>query len=379
MKFIKVLFGLLSIAYIYGCKSTTEPAAQDHLWTDATGNVHLEPPAPGEGIQIMVDTFNVPLGTESQSDFYFQLPIDAPINVDHIEVAMNSGSHHMNCFKTDLKFQEGQLGDPNAPITDHPMMFTQNGKTDTIMAKRQLSFFVNTVWNNSDMMVEAQVDHLDWKLTQMPTDASTPAELQGKQTSVRLEAHQNMIIENHYVNASIQRTPNGEGKIYINLYYAKSINNVTASMYVGRYTHLQIPPHAIDFSYAKVCQFPADLPRPIYILGMTGHYHNHGKQFFVDVIKQHYDEFGQLKGYEDEPDRAKIYINPTWDEPPFISFPVPIKLDTGETLRYTAVYDNPSDTIVNFGGHVLTEEHDNLFAWFVPGWNGGQTVRDDND
>lgn len=379
MKSIKLLFILASVMYLSSCKSSTTETTQDHLWTDSEGNVHLAPPAPGEGIQIMVDTFGVPLGTESQSDFYFQLPTDVPIYVDHIEVAMNTGSHHMNCFKTDIKFQQGQFGDTTVSTTKHRMVFTHDGVADTQMVDRQLSFYVNTVWNNSDMMVEAQIDHLDWTLAKLPTDASTPADLQGKQTSVRLEAHQNMIIENHYVNASIQRTPNGEGKIYINLYFAKDANNVPASMYVGRYLHLQIPPHAVDFSYSKVCQFPADLPRPIYILGMTGHYHAHGKQFYVDVVKQIYDEFGQLKGYEEEPLRSKIYINPTWDEPPFVSYPTPIRLDTGETLRYTAVFDNPSDTAVNFGGRVLTQEHDNLFAWFVPAWNGGQTVRDDND
>ncbi|MBS1903253.1 MAG: hypothetical protein JSS75_06085 [Bacteroidetes bacterium] len=350
----------------------------DHLSYDSDGNVVLQPPAPGEGIQIMVDTFAVPYGKEIQGDFYFQLPNDVPIYVDHIEIAMNKGSHHMNCFKTDLKFQQGQFGD-TTPVTKHRMMFTHDGKIDTVMADKQMSFYVTTVWNNSDMMVEAQVDHLNWNLATLPTDTSTPENLRGKQTVVRLEPHQNMIIENHYVNADVQTTPNGKGKIYINLYFAKSADIIPASMYVGRYVHLQIPPHSTDYAYPKNCVFPVDLPRPIYILGMTGHYHAHGKSFFVDVVRQKFDEFGQLKGYDSIPVIPKIYVNSTWNEPPFVSYDKPIKLDTGETLRYTAVFYNPSDTAVNFGGHVLYQEHDNLFAWFVPAWNNGKTVRDDND
>jgi hypothetical protein len=377
MKLLKIFAVVISLGYLFGCKSTSEPATE-HLYTDAEGNVHLEPPAPGEGIQIEVDTFAVPFGKEIQADFYFQLPTDVPIYVDHIEIAMNTGSHHMNCFRTSLKFDQGQFGDTTA-VVQHRMLFAHDGKVDTTMASMQQSFYVTTVWNNSDMMVEAQVDHLDWKLAKLASDGSVPADLQGKQTAVRLEAHQNMIIENHYVNASLQSTPNGKGKIYINLYYAKDLNTITASMYVGRYVHLQIPPHSLDYSYAKVCNFPPDIPRPIYVLGMTGHYHAHGKSFFVDVVHQQHDEFGQLKGIDSIPVHSKIYINDTWNEPPFVSFSTPIRLDTFQTLRYTAVFDNPSDTAVNFGGHVLYQEHDNLFAWFVPSWNNGATARDDAD
>lgn len=378
MKLLKVFIVLVSVGYLFGCKSSTAPTTTEHVSHDAAGNVILEPPAPGEGIQIEVDTFAVPVGKEMQADFYFQLPNDAPIYVDHIEIAMNSGSHHMNCFRTTLKFDQGQFGD-TTPVVQHQMIFRHDGKVDSQMVPMQKSFYVTTVWNNSDMMVEAQVDHLDWNMAKLGTDASVPVALQGKQTAIRLEAHQNMIIENHYVNGGPQVTPSGKGKIYINLYYAKDANTTLASMYVGRYVHLQIPAHSTDYAYAKVCNFPADIPRPIYLLGMTGHYHSHGKQFFVDVVHQQHDEFGQLKGIDSIPVQSKIYINSTWDEPPFVAFNTPIKLDTFQTIRWTAVFNNPTDSVINFGGHVLTQEHDNLFAWFIPNWNNGATVRDDAD
>jgi hypothetical protein len=39
---------------------------------------------------------------------------------------------------------------------------------------------------------------------------------------------------------------------------------------------------------------------------------------------------------------------------------------------------NPTDKIFPFGAHVAYEEHMNLFTWFAPGWNDGQTIYDDN-
>ncbi|HYM20514.1 MAG TPA: hypothetical protein VEW28_05865 [Candidatus Kapabacteria bacterium] len=319
------------------------------------------------------------------------MPTNIPINVGRIEVAMNNGSHHMNCYKTDLNFFQGtkgdtilydktQLGDTTG-VVYHSMIFRHDGVVDTEVVPWQQSFYVTSVANNSQILIEAQVPSLDWTLPTLPNDTTVDPSVRGKKSIVVLQPHQNMIIENHYVNATVQSTPNGMGKVLINLYYATEANTTSASMYFGKYTHLHIPAHTMDYTVPMVCQFPSSLTFPIYVLGMTGHFHSHGKTFFVDVVNLAHDSVGNplldSAGHQIiTVAQPKIYINATWSEPPFKSFDTPIKVNAGQTLRYTAIYDNPTDSVINFGGHVLTQEHDNLFAWFVPGWFGGNTVYD---
>lgn len=372
MKSFRIVAVLAAVFYVWGCKSSTETTV-DHLSYDSDGNVVLQPPAPGEGIQIIVDTFSVPLGKEVQGDYYFQLPNDVPITVGHIEIAMNKGSHHMNCFRMNDSFA---IGDTN--IYPRNMFFVHDGKRDTQTVVYQQTFYTNNVWANSDLLVEAQVDHLDWDLATMPSDTSVPENIRGGKTVVQFQPHQRMIIENHYVNATTQSTPNGKGKIYINLYYAKESKIVPASMYVGRYKKLKIPANTSDYMAQMVASFPTNMQFPMYILGMTGHYHSHGKTFYVDILQQKFDStFGQYQGVDSTPVHSKIYVNSTWNEPPFISYSSPIKVDVGQTLRFTAIYDNPTADPILFGPKVLTNEHDNLFVWFVPGWQNGRTVYDD--
>ncbi len=373
MKLTKLALVCAVFAGMVGCKAT-EPVTptQAHRWYDADGTVFLEPPAPGEGIQIVIDTFAVPKGTEVQGNFYFKLPITAPLNIGRIEVATNRGTHHMNCFRTVIE--------QTADATTQPknIIFTQNGKVDTANILYQPTFYSNTVWNASDLLIEAQVDSFVWELAKMPDDSTVPASLRGKQTTVTLQPNENMVVETHFVNATSQSTPNGKGKVIINLYKTHETNLVAASMMVARRTPLILPPGQTT-TVAKTCTFPG-ATFPIWILGMTGHYHSRGKSFFVDVVNLKrlpngdIDPSGAIDSSANVAD--KIYSNVTWSEPPFTSYPVPYKLNYGQTIRYTVTYFNNTPNTILFGPHVETEEHCNLFSWFVPGDGQGTTIYD---
>jgi hypothetical protein len=79
--------------------------------------------------------------------------------------------------------------------------------------------------------------------------------------------------------------------------------------------------------------------------------------------------------------QAKIYESAAWDEPPFQAYdpPIQLNLQQGEFLRYYAEYVNTTSNKILFGPHVANQEHMNLFTWFAPGWNDGQTVYDDQN
>src|SRR5437588_9770767 len=69
-------------------------------WVDASGNVQMDPPPPGEGIQIKILPFYVKSGTEDQEVYFFDFPSDVDFEIGRIEIANNEGTHHMNCFIT---------------------------------------------------------------------------------------------------------------------------------------------------------------------------------------------------------------------------------------------------------------------------------------
>ncbi len=375
MKLIKLALVCAVFGGVVGCKTTeVTPPVQAHRWYDAEGNVYMEPPAPGEGIQIVIDTFEVPLGKEVQGNFFFKLPVTETLNIGKIEVALNKGTHHMNCFRTIINQTADSTTRPRS------IYFTQNGKTDTTAILFQPTFYSATVWNASDMLIEAQKEEFEWTLSKLPNDTTVPVSIRGKQTTVQLKPNENMVIETHFVNASTQQTPSGKGKVIINLYKTHETDLVPASMMVARKKNLILPPNQTTVA-EKVCYFSGVPSFPIWILGMTGHYHSRGKTFFVDVVNYGKNADGTLDPDPAHilptPAAAKIYESTSWSEPPFATYATPYKVSYGQTIRYTATYINNTSTSIPFGPHVESEEHCNLFCWFVPGDGDGRTYYDD--
>src|SRR5262245_18455265 len=71
--------------------------------TDAVMNgitdVTLPPPATPElRWQFDIPAFSVNPGAEVQQCFFFQVPYDTPVFVNHVEMAQTTGTHYMNIF-----------------------------------------------------------------------------------------------------------------------------------------------------------------------------------------------------------------------------------------------------------------------------------------
>src|SRR3569623_998967 len=90
MRKLELLLVPICLFALASCKSSTESTNDPFAAkTDAAGNVTLDPPAPGEGIQIVLGPFNVdslatiernlpkgPTDNEFQANYYFKLPND---------------------------------------------------------------------------------------------------------------------------------------------------------------------------------------------------------------------------------------------------------------------------------------------------------------
>jgi len=314
LRLVIVAAAIASAYFSWNCKTTTttpvSPSASD---------VKLTPPDSTQGFQVVIGPFDVPKGTEVQKNYYQKLPTTADVWVNKVVFHFNAGSHHLNIFKSDT-----------ANVPDHV--------EDTFDA---------IPFQSWDLVTSSQVDSLVWE---MPAGCA-----------FHLNAHQQMIFQTHYVNASTQATATGRGLCLINFY---TLPAGTTPMYpVGAVFSqdkaIDLQPHT-EATYLKIVKaFPNDA----HILLLTGHFHSRGKSFIVTKWKN---------GVTGD----TIYKNVTWDEPPVEIFSTPYHVAPGDSLAYITQYENSGSTEIKFGGHVEIEEHSNLFTYYYPAPSNGKAIYD---
>lgn len=357
----KVLLLLLIVPFFALSSCSTEPTTTiDNFSFDADRNVMLTPPPPGEGFQVELGPWDVPYALDGQQrDYYITMPNEEDFYVGKIEIAMNEGTHHMNFFRTKV-----QLPEDNPMRRTGEISFTYNGKrsTETVVYEDS-SFYTTSIWNESDLLIEAQVSGklFTWELPTLPD---------GKQTVIHLKPREPMILQTHYTNFVNQVTANNKGKVLVNVWKAndKGKGFEKSSMMFARNQKIVIPPRS-EVTFSKDCLF-SSVPRPLYLLGITGHFHARGKSFIVDKMRLDSVTLQPIVVQE------KIYESNSWSEPPFTPFPTPIELLPYEYIRYTCSYVNPGDLTYVFGPKTEVSEHMNLFCWFAPSYLDGSTIYD---
>ncbi|MDB5035589.1 MAG: uncharacterized protein JWQ98_2830 [Chlorobi bacterium] len=305
---------MLAGSLLYGCKDT----ATTPVTVDPNADVTMTAPPAGKGIQVVIGPFDVPSGQEVQKNFYQKLPIDSDIYITKVEFKFNSGSHHLNIFKSDTT---------NVP----------DGVVDSFSALQFESW---------DMVAASQKGEYVWTLP--------PG------TAIKLKAHQQMDFQTHYVNAGTQSTPNGRGKAIVN-FWTTDKSNVTSLVgaVFSNNKALDLKPHTAQ-TYCKVMK-PFD--HDVSLLLMTGHFHSRGKTFIVG----HWDGTKLTD---------TIYQSSAWSDPPILQFATPLTVKAGDSIAYITTYENRTDNEIKFGPHVEIEEHANLFTFYYPGPATGKAVYD---
>lgn len=272
---------------------------------------------PATGIQLATPIFDVAPGTERQHCYWFKLPSDVDIDVVKFEVRYLAGSHHMNLFQTDRDMPDGE-GDCLRGV------FSPMGT------------------NGYNLIVGSQAESLDWQLPEG--------------VAFKIKARKQLMLQTHYVNASTQNTPNGKGRVKINLHTQPDKSKITANMgtVFANNVNIAIPPRETR-AFTTSCSMPQD----VNIAALTGHFHSRGKTFSVNLSPD-----GTIAGDE-------IYRSRSWDEPPFKVLSPATPLRAGGALQYTCEFTNPGETTVKFGPEVEKDEHCNLFAYVYP-WNEDQ-------
>jgi hypothetical protein len=324
-----VLFPLILVAAC-GPATTVDPVTPgDDGGLDAKTpitDVNLPPPpTPEAGWQYDIPAFSVGPGKEVQQCFFFKVPYDVPVFVNHIEMAQTTGTHHMNVFR--VRTRAGLDPDKANIVIDGECWKSPN-------------------WKDWPLVINSQLDgHVDFKLPEGVAHQFQPGEW--------------LMLQTHYVNASTQTTP-ADGRILVN-FNRMPEGEVRAKLGTAFATNqsIKICPGEMGKTFETTCTFARN---PVTIFAANGHFHSRGRKFTMSVLDPTTGD-----------QRPDFYENLDWSEPVF-KRNIDVGVPAGGGIRYKCEFDVPTDACgdpnngccFTFGGMVEFQEHCNAFVYYYP-------------
>jgi hypothetical protein len=308
---IGTAFFLASV--LVGCSSSPQSASPDAGLGAGVYNGQPLLPPPAHGYQINVGPFDIPPGGEKILCQYFQVPDQNAFAVTKYEVRMTAGSHHFLVVDT--------------PYTTIP----QQGLYDC-SAEGEL-------FSTATGLAFATQDEYDG-ITFPPG------------MGVYMKAGKVILVQTHYFNLD----PNGathQGYVTLNAETAdpSTINQWAGYLFFDN-QNLSIPPHS-QTTVTKDCYANA----PYRVLGLAGHFHQHGILFDVEQIP-----LGSSTG-------TSIYRTSMWDHPVprYFTPPArPLPVGAGDDIQYSCAYENDTDQTLVFGNSAISNEMCILFGYYYP-------------
>ena len=262
----------------------------------SAGRVHLRHPP--RGFQMRMGKFTVPPATEREVCEYRTFPNDKAMDVQQFEFKMNAGTHH---FALWAYFG----GDRNA--ADFPRGIVE--APGCIGLGPRDSF-------QRALLGGAPNTH---ELSRFPPGIA-----------VRLEPHQPVFLNSHYINASL--TDSLTPDILFNVIPAKkgSVLHHAENLTVGAYD-IHIPAHSAASTTAEWV-----VPYDLNVIQLSSHEHKRGTKVTINLTAG-----GQNMG--------QIFENDDWDHPYEYWTPTPLHLRQGDVFRFTCNWTNNDDHPVTFG------------------------------
>jgi hypothetical protein len=289
-------------------------------------DVTLKPPStPEQGWQLSIPPFSLEAGQELQQCYFFEVPYDQPVFVNHIAIAQTAGTHHMNVFR--VRTIGGLSGADGDVVVDGECWNAPN-------------------WADWPLIVNSQ------------NEGNVELELP-EGVAHRFEAHEKIMLQTHYVNAKTQRTPS-MGKVLVNFDRIPE-RAVTAELGTAFATNqnLRVCPGQSSVTFETTCRFAKD--QPVTIFGANGHFHSRGRVFTMSL-------FDPREGKS-----TPFYENRSWDEPLFaknLGLEVPARGGISYSCEFSAAPQECGDPNDNccftFGGKVEFQEHCNAFIYYYP-------------
>jgi hypothetical protein len=260
-------------------------------------------------IKIEIPPLEVPTGTEVQNCYYMKSTNDVPLEIGHVSIQFAPGTHHVHLYYSDTPHDDGQE-----------------------------SCFQAVDFDTWRLFAGSQRASLDWELPDG--------------VALRLEAHQQLLVQVHYVNAGKLTVADGTGSGTFSL-YARSPDAVQTHMgsIFGQQRNIDIPPMS-SFSVDGICQTPPN----VHLGAFAGHYHFRGRDFTGALT----DPTGTAKNV--------FYTTSNFNEPVFDTYSLTnaVAIGASDRLLWHCDYDNPTAEEVLFGPREVDQEHCNMFAFYYP-------------
>lgn len=262
---------------------------------------------PAQEIQLAIEPFVVPPGTEVQTCHEMSLPSDVDVDIDRITWDFSLGSHHLHVYVS----ADGSTG----------------------AAPRTYDCFNAVDFEKWHLLVATQDEKLEWTLPDG--------------TAFRVKAGQSILLQTHYLNTAALETEGAvaSGGVSLRVAAPDTIQRRAAAIF-GQNREVFVPPHGTSHVEAE-CALPAAGE----IIAMTGHYHTHGRKFQTMVM--HDGTVPEL-----------VYETEGFDEPVWTIFD-DMRLGAGDRFKWTCDYMNDLDQPLAFGPREDIEEHCNLFAFYT--------------
>ncbi len=276
--------------------------------------VGLEPPKVGEGVQMVLNRFDVAPNFERELFQRKAAGNTEDLYVNRVQIKMRQGSHHFILYS--FRDMKSAYMPPYDQIRD----------------------IRNPDGTNNLLTVLSMSNHIFWAGAGSPSyDYTLPAG-----AALLLPANYSFDMNSHYVNKS-SNTIVGEVNANIYTIPKSQVKNVVYALDLGN-TNLDIPANK-ETTLSKTFSFT----KKTNILMLTSHFHKLGKKFVIKIKGGTRD--GQV-----------VYESTDWEHPVIKNFDTPLVLQNGEGLTSEITYNNTTSKNVKFG--LTSEDEMGIIFWY---------------
>ena len=159
-------------------------------------------------------------------------------------------------------------------------------------------------------------------------------------------AHEQLLAQSYFVDNGSSQPTERVGALQSLRHPERKVVSYVASFF-GQDRDVLVPPHSTTSATTR-CVFP----KPVNLIGMTGHYHFRGVHFTASIWD------GTNTG-------EQVYEQVGYLEPLFKRYGEG-ELSNVPGIEWTCTWDNPTDDTFKFGPFTDQNEHCNLFAFYYP-------------
>jgi copper type II ascorbate-dependent monooxygenase-like protein len=263
----------------------------------------LEPPPPGEGVQIKM-TSTLEAGLETERCMFYRVPADG-LYVNRQEIRYTPGSHHVLVFKT--------------PYTEIPTVTLRGETIDTSGVFDCGANGATGDWEVQGVAGGAQ-------------SAAGPPGIEGlpADTALKIDGGSLLLVNAHYLNASDSAL---DAEIYINFYtIAPAQVTREAGIFFMYDPFIHVPAQSASVA-REVCPVSKDVT----LVNAQSHMHARGVGYVADLVDASGARLQQL------------YTTTTWQHVVSKRLDPPVQISAGQMIDFHCNYTNNETHMVSQG------------------------------